>query len=134
MVWSLPASRAESVARLQPEALCREVETASRGVFGRLSLTTQPWLRDHVVAGASVLPPAAFVELALAAGAEVGAESLEELAVETPLVLPERGAVHRTTDRASSSALIMRSRSDGIVSAGTPKVNGPPLSLRATNG
>jgi ubiquinone biosynthesis UbiH/UbiF/VisC/COQ6 family hydroxylase len=42
MVWSLPASRAASVARLQPEALCREIETASRGVFGGLSLTTPP--------------------------------------------------------------------------------------------
>jgi len=42
MVWSLPASRAESVTRLQPEALCREVEDASRGAFGRLSLSTPP--------------------------------------------------------------------------------------------
>ena len=40
MVWSLPAARAESVARLQPDALCREVEAASQGALGRLSLST----------------------------------------------------------------------------------------------
>jgi ubiquinone biosynthesis UbiH/UbiF/VisC/COQ6 family hydroxylase len=42
MVWSLPAVRAESVAALQGPALCREVETASRGTLGSLSLSTPP--------------------------------------------------------------------------------------------
>ena len=42
MVWSLPAERAASVSRLDPQALCREVETASRGVLGGLRLSTAP--------------------------------------------------------------------------------------------
>ena len=42
MVWSLPASRAESVAALPADALCREVEAASRGALGKLSLSTPP--------------------------------------------------------------------------------------------
>ena len=42
MVWSLPAARAASVAALSPQALCAEVETASRGVLGKLSLSTPP--------------------------------------------------------------------------------------------
>ena len=42
MVWSLPASRAENVAALTAEALCREVEAASRGALGKLSLSTPP--------------------------------------------------------------------------------------------
>ncbi|HEV7614610.1 MAG TPA: type I polyketide synthase, partial [Solirubrobacterales bacterium] len=60
---------------------------------GRLSLQGQPWLADHTVAGAAVVPGAALVDLALAAGRQVGAEKLEELALEQPLVLPELGAV-----------------------------------------
>jgi len=42
MVWSLPAARAASVAALSAEALCREVEAASRGALGKLSLSTPP--------------------------------------------------------------------------------------------
>jgi len=39
MVWSLPTVQAERLLRLDPEALCREVEAASRGVLGALALT-----------------------------------------------------------------------------------------------
>ncbi|MFD0746779.1 SDR family NAD(P)-dependent oxidoreductase [Phytohabitans flavus] len=60
---------------------------------GRLSLSTHPWLADHVVGGAVWLPGTAFVEMAVRAGDEVGADLLEELTLEAPLVLPERGAV-----------------------------------------
>jgi ubiquinone biosynthesis UbiH/UbiF/VisC/COQ6 family hydroxylase len=38
MVWSLPADQAESVAGLDPDALCRAVEAASRHQLGTLSL------------------------------------------------------------------------------------------------
>nr|AAX98186.1 polyketide synthase type I [Streptomyces aizunensis] len=60
---------------------------------GRLSLRTHPWLADHVVADTVVVPGAAFVELAVRAGDEVGCEEVEELVLEAPLVLPEKGAV-----------------------------------------
>ncbi|HEX8075912.1 MAG TPA: SDR family NAD(P)-dependent oxidoreductase, partial [Thermoleophilaceae bacterium] len=60
---------------------------------GRLSRTAPRWLADHVVLDTVLLPGTAFVELALAAGAEVGAELVEELTLEAPLVLPESGAV-----------------------------------------
>ncbi|MFF8293820.1 type I polyketide synthase, partial [Streptomyces sp. NPDC016309] len=60
---------------------------------GRLSLRTHPWLADHAVADTVVLPGAAFVELAVRAGDEVGCEVVEELTLEAPLVLPESGAV-----------------------------------------
>lgn len=42
MVWSLPAAQAERVLRLDPETLCREVETASRGALGALRLSAAP--------------------------------------------------------------------------------------------
>jgi acyl transferase domain-containing protein/acyl carrier protein len=60
---------------------------------GRLSLATHPWLVDHTVGGAVLLPGTAFVELALEAGRQAGAEVLEELTLAAPLVVPEEGAV-----------------------------------------
>ncbi|HMG42358.1 MAG TPA: type I polyketide synthase [Acidimicrobiales bacterium] len=67
------------------------VEVAGTGsmVFtGRLSLAAHPWLTDHAVGGAVVMPGTALVELALHPGAQVGCGRLEELVVEAPLVLP----------------------------------------------
>ncbi len=60
---------------------------------GRLSLESHPWMRDHVVLGAVLLPGTAFLELALHAGAQVGSPVLSELTLEAPLILPERGAL-----------------------------------------
>ncbi|WP_171072476.1 type I polyketide synthase [Streptomyces sp. DASNCL29] len=59
----------------------------------RLSLRTHPWLADHAAAGTVLLPGAAFVELAVRAGDEVGCGVVEELVVEAPLTLPERDGV-----------------------------------------
>ncbi|HKS44583.1 MAG TPA: SDR family NAD(P)-dependent oxidoreductase, partial [Amycolatopsis sp.] len=56
---------------------------------GRWSLGTQPWLADHVVSGTVLVPGAAFVELAVRAGDEVGCGLLDELVNETPMVLGE---------------------------------------------
>nr|WLD25869.1 turonicin A polyketide synthase subunit TurHH [Streptomyces sp.] len=60
---------------------------------GRLSAATQPWLADHTVLGSVLLPGTAFVELAVRAGDQVGCTDLEELTLEAPLVLPDRGGV-----------------------------------------
>ncbi|WP_281260784.1 type I polyketide synthase [Murinocardiopsis flavida] len=60
---------------------------------GRLSLRTHPWLADHLVMGRAILPAAALVELAVAAGGRVGCAVLDELTLEAPLVLPEQGAM-----------------------------------------
>ncbi|MFB9610777.1 SDR family NAD(P)-dependent oxidoreductase [Kutzneria kofuensis] len=60
---------------------------------GRLSTQTQPWLADHDVLGTVLLPGTAFVELAVQAGDHVGCDVVEELTLEAPLVLPERGGV-----------------------------------------
>jgi polyene macrolide polyketide synthase len=55
---------------------------------GRVSLRTHPWLADHAVMGQVLMPGAAFVELALAAGERVGTGLfLEELTLERPLLL-----------------------------------------------
>ena len=60
---------------------------------GRLSLATQPWLADHAVAGRTLLPGSAVVELAVRAGDEVGCDRVEELTMAAPLVVPDEGAL-----------------------------------------
>jgi acyl transferase domain-containing protein/NADPH:quinone reductase-like Zn-dependent oxidoreductase/acyl carrier protein len=52
---------------------------------GRLAPRTHPWLADHVLAGAAVLPGSVWVDIALAAGARVGAETVSELRIHPPL-------------------------------------------------
>ncbi|MFJ9648954.1 type I polyketide synthase, partial [Streptomyces sp. NPDC101206] len=60
---------------------------------GRLSLDTHPWLADHTIHDSVLLPGTAFVDLAVRAGDQVGCDVVEELTLEAPLVLPERGGV-----------------------------------------
>ncbi|WP_307791266.1 SDR family NAD(P)-dependent oxidoreductase [Streptomyces actuosus] len=60
---------------------------------GRLSVRSHPWLRDHDVLGAAVFPGTGWAELALRAGAEVGADTVEDLTIAVPLVVPEHGTV-----------------------------------------
>ncbi len=60
---------------------------------GRLSPATQGWLSDHAVDGVAVFPGAGFVELAIRAGDEVGCPVIDELTLQSPLLLPASGAV-----------------------------------------
>ncbi|MEY9969587.1 acyl transferase domain-containing protein/short-subunit dehydrogenase/acyl carrier protein, partial [Streptacidiphilus sp. MAP12-16] len=60
---------------------------------GRLSSAAHPWLADHAVAGSMLLPGTAFVDMAVLAGDQVGCGLLEELTLEAPLVLPDKGGV-----------------------------------------
>ncbi|MEU1287771.1 SDR family NAD(P)-dependent oxidoreductase [Kitasatospora sp. NPDC005856] len=107
---------------------------------GRLSLATRPWLADHAVRGEVLLPGAAFVELALEAGARLGCDRLAELTLRSPLVLPERDqdgvrlrirvaeptadgrrplSVYARPDRAARGAL-WTLHATGVLAEGTP--------------
>ncbi|MGW0900396.1 acyltransferase domain-containing protein, partial [Streptomyces goshikiensis] len=82
---------------------------------GRLALSTHPWLTDHTVMDTVLLPGTAFVELALRAGAEVGCDTVEELAIEAPLTLADQGAVQLqlavdTADETGRRTLTLHSR------------------------
>ncbi|MGK5642374.1 SDR family NAD(P)-dependent oxidoreductase, partial [Streptomyces sp. URMC 126] len=68
---------------------------ASDGLMltGRLSLSGLPWLADHVVAGQVVVPGAALVEMVVRAGDEAGCGRVEELLIESPLVLTATAGV-----------------------------------------
>ncbi|MGW1452887.1 type I polyketide synthase, partial [Micromonospora sp. NPDC002411] len=57
---------------------------------GRWSRTALPWLTDHQVAGDVVVPGTALLELALAAGVEVGCDRVDDLVLAAPLVLGEQ--------------------------------------------
>ncbi|MFF9525246.1 thioester reductase domain-containing protein [Streptomyces achromogenes] len=83
---------------------------------GRLSRSTVPWTPRHTGLGTEVLPAAAFVELAVRAGDELGCDVLTELTVETPLPLPEHGTVHLQVavgpDTAGSRTVTVHARTD----------------------
>ncbi|MEV6592280.1 type I polyketide synthase [Streptomyces acidicola] len=59
----------------------------------RLSTAVAPWLADHVVGEAVVVPGTALAELALAAADRVKCDRVDELTLQAPLILREQGAV-----------------------------------------
>ncbi|MGW8067001.1 SDR family NAD(P)-dependent oxidoreductase, partial [Streptomyces ziwulingensis] len=84
---------------------------------GRLSVQSHPWLADHVVQGAVLVPGTALLELAVRAADEVGCDAVEELTLPAPLVLPERGAVRIQVsvgepDDSGRRAITLHSRDD----------------------
>ncbi len=68
-------------------------EGEGRLFTGRVSLSSHPWLADHVVLGSVLLPGTALLELALHAGGQVGCETVAELVLEAPLAIGESEAV-----------------------------------------
>ncbi|MFD4659407.1 SDR family NAD(P)-dependent oxidoreductase [Kitasatospora sp. NPDC058444] len=61
---------------------------------GKLSASAHPWLAEHTVLGATLLPGMAFVELAVQAGEHTASPVLSELVLEAPLVLSGQDGVH----------------------------------------
>ncbi|MEU6777496.1 SDR family NAD(P)-dependent oxidoreductase, partial [Streptomyces sp. NPDC046759] len=97
------------------------VELPDGGVVltGRLSLRTHPWLADHAVAGAVLLPGTAFVDMAVRAGAQVGCAVVEELTLQAPLIVAETGGTRlRVTvgapDQAGRRTLTLHSRREDL--------------------
>ncbi|MCF3101770.1 SDR family NAD(P)-dependent oxidoreductase [Streptomyces roseoverticillatus] len=73
-----------------PAALAELVELPDRHVFAtRVSKADQPWLSDHTVDGTVLVPGTYFVDLALHAGARLGAPRIAELVTHTPLPAAE---------------------------------------------
>ncbi|MFJ9821132.1 SDR family NAD(P)-dependent oxidoreductase [Streptomyces sp. NPDC101151] len=68
-------------------------ETGGAVLTGRLSLASHPWLADHAVHGTVLLPGTAFVEMALQAAERTGCDTVDELTLHAPLILPEQGAL-----------------------------------------
>ncbi|WP_203935319.1 type I polyketide synthase, partial [Virgisporangium ochraceum] len=60
---------------------------------GRISLRTHPWLAEHAVGGAVLVPGTALLELAIRAGDRAGCPRVDELTMQAPLVVPDHGGV-----------------------------------------
>ncbi|MFE3255390.1 type I polyketide synthase [Nocardia sp. NPDC059091] len=60
---------------------------------GEISLTTHPWLADHVVLGTALLPATALVELATHAALSADRDAVAELTIEAPLAVPVTGSI-----------------------------------------
>ena len=58
---------------------------------GRLSAGSHRWLGDHRVGGVVLLPGAALVELVVRAGDEAGCPVVDELVIESAVVVPDEG-------------------------------------------
>ncbi|MGK5636990.1 SDR family NAD(P)-dependent oxidoreductase [Streptomyces sp. URMC 126] len=86
---------------------------------GRLSARTHPWLADHTIDGAVLLPGTGFVEMVVRAGDQVGCGLLEELTLQAPLVVPADGSgvriqvVVADADAEGRRAVEVFSRPDG---------------------
>ncbi|MEU8824622.1 SDR family NAD(P)-dependent oxidoreductase [Streptomyces sp. NPDC048636] len=100
--WLTPSAQGGDVVaagqdRMRHPVLAAAVQVADRDewVFtGRFATGTQPWVGDHVVLGAVIVPGAALVELVLAAARHLGCELLDEMVFEAPLTLDEGSARH----------------------------------------
>jgi acyl transferase domain-containing protein/NADPH:quinone reductase-like Zn-dependent oxidoreductase len=99
--WLLPGSgtgdlRAAGLGQLDHPLLAAAVAVGERDEWlftGRLSQDATPWVRDHAVFGSVLVPGAALVELALAAGREVDCPVVDELVLQAPMILSEDAAL-----------------------------------------
>ncbi|MEU3454593.1 type I polyketide synthase [Micromonospora sp. NPDC006766] len=80
---------------LTPSARPVETPESPGGLLltGELSLAAQPWLAEHRVGGAVVVPGALLAELAARVGDHAGCPEVVELLLQAPLVLREAGGV-----------------------------------------
>ncbi|MGW0218982.1 acyltransferase domain-containing protein, partial [Micromonospora chokoriensis] len=99
--WLSPSARPADVESaglmtIRHPLLGASVELAADGTFvytGRLSRTAPEWMADHLILGATLLPATALVEMVSHAGARLGCETVEEVTVSTPVVIPEQGSL-----------------------------------------
>ncbi|HEV3172035.1 MAG TPA: acyltransferase domain-containing protein, partial [Actinocrinis sp.] len=94
--WLMPGASgdpaAAGLARLGHPVLVAGTQVGDRDEWlftGRISADAQPWTQDHAVFGTVIVPGAALVELALAAGRETGFPAVDEIILEAPLVLAD---------------------------------------------
>ncbi|MEU4469136.1 SDR family NAD(P)-dependent oxidoreductase [Streptomyces sp. NPDC024017] len=97
---------------------------------GRLSLERHPWLAEHVVHGAHLVPATVPAELAAWAAHKAGCDTVEELTLETPLVLSRTGEREIRVVLDGTGAVSVHSRGEGETewtrnAAGTVGVSAP---------
>ncbi|GAA3588540.1 hypothetical protein GCM10022222_86260 [Amycolatopsis ultiminotia] len=97
--WLQPAARTDAVALGQAAAdhpllgaVVSMPDSAGLLATSRWSLRTHPWLADYAVSDVVVVPNAALVELSIRLGDLAAAPALDELSIDTPVVLPRQGS------------------------------------------
>ncbi|MFD5322377.1 SDR family NAD(P)-dependent oxidoreductase [Streptomyces sp. NPDC127092] len=95
---------------------------------GRVTAASHPWLADHAVNGSALLPATALLELALRAAHRLDTNRIEELTLEAPLFVPERGGVRiqvsvQAPDEAGLRRIAVHSRPDSPDTG--PDADGP---------
>nr|WLD30102.1 GomE [Streptomyces rubellomurinus] len=98
--WLTPGAGAGDVTaagldRIEHPVLAAAAQVGDRDEWlftGRLTAGAQPWVADHVVLGHVIVPGTAWVELVAAAGRRVGVPVVDELVMESPLLLEEGAA------------------------------------------
>ncbi|MFG2877698.1 type I polyketide synthase [Streptomyces sp. NPDC048337] len=122
--WLLPETRTDARSLgLDPAGhplLATAVDLADREellLTSRLSVAGHPWLADHAISGAVLVPATAFLELAVAAGDQAGAARVTELTLEAPLALTGQQAVRiqvavAPTDGSGLRSFTIHSRPD----------------------
>ncbi|MCX4723212.1 type I polyketide synthase [Streptomyces sp. NBC_01306] len=112
---------------------------------GRLGLGDQRWLADHSLNGVKEFPATGLIELALAAGQQIGCDVVRSLTVEEPLLLAHDGPPTAlrvwvgASDETGERPLSVHSRAEGIdtpwtlhakavlaVGEGAPEAYDPP--------
>ena len=79
---------------------------------GSVSRNAPGWLADHAVAGAVLAPGTLFAELALRACAEIGADTVRELVIQAPMVLPEQGRLTVQVVAHPTGEVVLSARAD----------------------
>jgi amino acid adenylation domain-containing protein len=68
-------------------------ETGGHLFSARLALAEHRWLQDHSVLGTALVPAAAWIEMALAAGRTLGLSAISEMTLLGPLTIQEESAL-----------------------------------------
>ncbi|WP_222869210.1 type I polyketide synthase [Actinomadura chibensis] len=80
---------------------------------GRVSLDSHPWLADHAIHGAVLLPATLYLELALHAASHVGCDTVDELTLHAPVILAAGEAAQLQVIVDDDRAITVRARAYG---------------------
>ncbi|WUT08076.1 SDR family NAD(P)-dependent oxidoreductase [Streptomyces sp. NBC_00704] len=93
-----------------------------------LTTHTHPWLADHTIAGTTLLPGTALLDIALHAGDQLGHPHLSELTLHSPITLPAQLQLTIDTPTDDQRHLTIHTRTSDITSSPTDQA----WALRAT--
>ncbi|SES40800.1 type I polyketide synthase [Lentzea albida] len=117
--WLEPVAKTADLASAGLDAVEHPMLKAALSVDGTTVLTGRldpaelPWLADHQVGGAVVVPGTALLELAARAGAHVGRTGVTELLLVAPMVVPAGDALDVQVRVTADGALRTVSRAAG---------------------